>query len=223
MPNPISLVVVIEEVVRYLVEARADKDKVNQRGAPPIHMAALSGHVAVVQLLVDLGTDKDQFDCNGAGPLQLSAEQGQLPVVTHLTEAGCDLQKADLHGTVPLHMAALHGHLDVVRALVAAGAEKDQADHHGAVPLHMAALNGETEPQRCFRTRGFDYFLTFLKGKSHGDPFQLAGWMLVNNSLSTLTCLHRVSPRIPPQFPSNVTTDNPHSQLIFRLIFPFLQ
>ena len=83
MPNPMCLV---EEVVRYLVEARADKDKVNQRGAPAIHMAALSGHVAVVQLLVDLGTDKDQSDCNGAGPLQLSAEQGQLPVVTYLTE-----------------------------------------------------------------------------------------------------------------------------------------
>lgn len=157
MPNLMSLAVVIQEVVRYLVEARADKDKVNQRGAPPIHMAALSGHVAVVQLLVDFGTDKDQSDCNGAGPLQLSAEQGQLAVVTYLTEVSCDLQKADLHGTVPLHMAALHGHLDVVRALVAAGAEKECADHHGAVPLHMAALNGETEP-RCFRTRGLDDF-----------------------------------------------------------------
>ena len=158
MPNPMCLV---EEVVRYLVEARADKDKVNQRGAPAIHMAALSGHVAVVQLLVDLGTDKDQSDCNGAGPLQLSAEQGQLPVVTYLTEVSCDLQKADLHGTVPLHMAALHGHLDVVRALVAAGAEKDYADHHGAVPLHMAALNGETEP-RCFRTKELDDLMIYI-------------------------------------------------------------
>lgn len=64
-------------MVRYLVFAKADKDKVNQRGAPPIHMAALSGHVAVVQLLVDSGTDKDQSDRNGATALHLAAEQGQ--------------------------------------------------------------------------------------------------------------------------------------------------
>jgi len=34
-----------KEVVRYLLEMRADQNKVNQRGAPPIHMAAMSGHL----------------------------------------------------------------------------------------------------------------------------------------------------------------------------------
>lgn len=56
-----------KEVVRYLLEMRADQNKVNQRGAPPIHMAAMSGHLTVVQLLVEFGTDKDQSDRNGAG------------------------------------------------------------------------------------------------------------------------------------------------------------
>jgi len=56
-----------QEVVRYLLEMRADQNKVNQRGAPPIHMAAMSGHLTVVQLLVEFGTDKDQSDRNGAG------------------------------------------------------------------------------------------------------------------------------------------------------------
>ena len=41
------------------MEAGADKNNANQRGAAPIHMAALSGHVEVVQFLVEAAASKD--------------------------------------------------------------------------------------------------------------------------------------------------------------------
>ena len=59
------------EVVRFLVEAGADKDVANDGGYTALMQAAESGHVEAVQLL-EAGTDKDVADSCGSASLQAS-------------------------------------------------------------------------------------------------------------------------------------------------------
>ena len=45
------------EVVRLLVDAGADKDKVNKFGSTPLYVASDYGHLEIVRLLVEKGAD----------------------------------------------------------------------------------------------------------------------------------------------------------------------
>ena len=43
------------EVVKVLLEARADKDKATDDGATPLYVASQEGHVDVVRVLLEAG------------------------------------------------------------------------------------------------------------------------------------------------------------------------
>ena len=65
------------EVVRLLLEAKADKDKAANRGAVPLFVAAQNGHLDVVCLLLESNADKDKATQDGATPLFAAAKHGR--------------------------------------------------------------------------------------------------------------------------------------------------
>ena len=70
------------DVVRMLLEARANPDAPNKFGLTPLHCAALGGHADVVRTLLEEGANPTATDALGRTPLRLAAWQDQfgLPV-----------------------------------------------------------------------------------------------------------------------------------------------
>ena len=79
-----------ETVVRALIEAGADVNKVKDNGLTPLYVGAHNGHETVVRALIDLGADINKARDNAATPLLIAAQFGHETVVWALIEA--DLQ-----------------------------------------------------------------------------------------------------------------------------------
>ena len=74
------------EVVRFLCEAGADKEKPKQDGATPLFIAAYQGHLEVVRFLCKAGADKDKQTQDGMTPLIIAAHNGHVKVENFLRE-----------------------------------------------------------------------------------------------------------------------------------------
>ena len=74
------------EVVRFLCEAGADKDKPMQDGATPLFIAAYQGHLEVVRFLCKAGADKAKQTQDGMTPLIIAAHNGHVRVENLLRE-----------------------------------------------------------------------------------------------------------------------------------------
>ena len=75
------------EVVRLLLESKADKDKASRRGVTPMFLASQKGHADVVRLLLDFKADKDRATSGGATPIFIAKQEGHEEVVQLLREA----------------------------------------------------------------------------------------------------------------------------------------
>ena len=61
-----------EDMVKILLDARAEKEAVDQGGWTPLFWAALKGHAPIVRLLLDRGADAFRADNSGMTPLHWS-------------------------------------------------------------------------------------------------------------------------------------------------------
>ena len=117
------------DVVRLLLEARADKDAPMQDGTTALHLASRRGHLDIVRLLLEAGAAKDAAMQDGATALHEASEQGHLDIVRVLLGAGADKDAAQQNGNgdgaTSLYLASRKGHLDIVRVLLEAGADQD--------------------------------------------------------------------------------------------------
>ena len=88
------------DIVRFLVEARADKDQAPHSGETPLFIAAQEGHLDMVRFLFEAGSEKDRPKNRGAMPLLIAAQKGHLDVVRFLVETGADNDQAKGDGAI---------------------------------------------------------------------------------------------------------------------------
>lgn len=114
-----------EEVVRALLEARANPDFEDERGRTPIFWASHEGLTGVLRMLLQAGASKvHTSDGHGVSALNHATRQNHVEVVRELLAARADPHQADSFGgtamkeagkmTHPRHadMRRLHGHGD---------------------------------------------------------------------------------------------------------------
>eukprot|EP00435_Cladocopium_sp_Y103_P016992 s2474_g4.t1 len=153
------------DIVRFLVENGAAKDRKDINGATALLWTAQNGHLDIVRFLVENGAAKDQTDISVATPLLRAAQNGHLDIVRFLVEHGAAKDQTDITngaakdqasriGATPLLLAAQNGHLDIVRFLVENGAAKDRKDINGATALLWAVQNGHIEIERFLVENG---------------------------------------------------------------------
>jgi cytohesin len=82
------------EIVRALIDAGADVNKVRDNGMTPLFAAAYKGHGDIVRALIDAGADVNKARDDGATPLFAAAQQGHVEIVRALIDAGADVNKA---------------------------------------------------------------------------------------------------------------------------------
>ena len=139
------------DLLKELLQKRADLNCTNNRGRTPLHVAALQGHDEATALLLQAGGGTacaavNAVDDNGNTPLHLAARAGHAEVVQLLLTYGADAAVAGLGGRTALHAAALNGHDRVVELLLRAeGTNVNAAAQGGYTPLHSAAYLGQQQ------------------------------------------------------------------------------
>jgi ankyrin repeat protein len=109
--------------------------------APPLHLAAMQGHQAVVRLLLAAGADCEAKDCKNRTALMWAAERGYGAVVQVLLQFGAEVGPRDADGASAMHLAAEEPRYHIITMLSDWGASLD-----GATALRLAAIQGnETE------------------------------------------------------------------------------
>lgn len=110
------------DLVRILLENRADITATNNRGRTALHLVAESSHrdqhEEMVKLLLSYGADSCAVSDGGWTPLHNAAQSGYAPVVALLLDADAFVNAELSNGMTPLHWAAFNGFEEVVKLIL---------------------------------------------------------------------------------------------------------
>lgn len=141
-------------LLKKLVDAEADIDRVNSSGNTPLHDICLktSPNWDVIHSMVSLGSDLNKPNSEGKTPLHLIFENSSPPNIEQmlsLLDKANDCSISDENQRNYLHIIAESNSADqwtpIVEHLVKKGAELDLQDDLGRSPLYIA-VNKEKSP-----------------------------------------------------------------------------
>ena len=152
-------------VSRFL-SRNGDLNARDERGWPPLMIAASNGNVEICHLLIQNGADIQTEDNAGYIPLHWAAFNGHSKVVKLLIDNNSDPNARSNFGWTPLMQAATRGHLAAIKNLIAAGADVNLSSNDGWTALHKATANGHTEIVRFLLADGADPNLRHQDGST---------------------------------------------------------
>ncbi|KAF5924739.1 hypothetical protein HPG69_016704 [Diceros bicornis minor] len=135
------------ELVRLLLQARADVDLPDDEGNTALHYAALGNQPEAAQVLLSSGCGANALNGTRSAALHVAVQRGFLEVVRVLCEHGCDVNLPDAHADTPLHCAisAGAGASGIVEILTEVPAiDVTATNSQGFTLLHHASLKGHT-------------------------------------------------------------------------------
>ena len=133
------------ELVRTLIESRANVNFINRFGDSALILAAENGHAEVVGLLIKAEANVNLINQNDESALILAAFKGHDKVVNSLLNAGADFDLTTSSGLSALMLATDNGHDKVVDSLINAGVDVNYTNPWGGNALILAARNGHAE------------------------------------------------------------------------------
>ena len=75
------------DVVKHLIECKADIDRAKNDGVTPLFMASQKGHLDIVKHFIECKADVDLSDNRDSTPLHIACVTGHLEVVQQLIQA----------------------------------------------------------------------------------------------------------------------------------------
>jgi ankyrin repeat protein len=168
------------DIIKLLLESKADPNIKNDYGSTPIVLAAQDGRTDVVHLLLQAGADPMARNSSGSTSLHRAAGDGHLDTVKLLVEEGaadCNYKKSD--GSTALYMAAKYGHTSTVRYLIRHTEDIDGRDTECGSPLAAAAMvkkankDGHLNTAKLLVSKGADIN---AYGGRYYSALQTAAW-----------------------------------------------
>ncbi|XP_055471082.1 E3 ubiquitin-protein ligase MIB2 isoform X3 [Psammomys obesus] len=133
------------ELVRLLLQARANVDLPDDEGNTALHYTALGNQPEAARALLSAGCAVDAQNGTRHTALHVAVQRGFLEVVKTLCERGCDVNLPDAHADTPLHSAisAGAGASSIVEVLTEVpGIDVTATNSQGFTLLHHASLKG---------------------------------------------------------------------------------
>ncbi|XP_030890698.1 protein phosphatase 1 regulatory subunit 12B [Leptonychotes weddellii] len=160
------------DMVKFLVENRANVNQQDNEGWTPLHAAASCGYLNIAEYFINHGASVGIVNSEGEVPSDLAEEPAMKDLLLEqVKKQGVDLEQSrkeeeqqmlqdarqwlnsgkleDVRqprsGATALHVAAAKGYSEVLRLLIQAGYELNVQDYDGWTPLHAAAHWGVKE------------------------------------------------------------------------------
>ncbi|CAE7871385.1 unnamed protein product, partial [Symbiodinium microadriaticum] len=141
------------DVVKLLLEAKAQVDLTDGSGATALIYAAINGHAGVLQFLMESGAQLGKSDHHGWTSLMHAVVNGHAEVVQLLLGAGAEMDLSDQESIGALMTAANRGHSQVVQLLSEASSPED--DYSGRTALVLATCRRLVEERASEKKKVF--------------------------------------------------------------------
>ena len=141
-----------EEIVKQLIEHKAQIDIIAEEKRTPLHLAEIYGHKNIVQYLMEHNAQQLK-DIYGKTPMEYgylrelpdlhyySAKGDEKLVKMQIDKWSFNINDRDqLNQQTPLHVATIFGHIRIVEILIEKNANVHLTDEDGRTPLDLAKL-----------------------------------------------------------------------------------
>ncbi len=134
--------------VQWLLGKKADVNRPDKQGYPPIVTAARNRNSPLIAMLADNGADPNARDRDGFTALMHAINRNHVPSIEMLAKKGANLELASTGGITPLAMAIGDAKFYAAKALVDHGADVNAPSGFEAVTPLMAAATQITAQVR---------------------------------------------------------------------------
>ena len=211
------------EIVRALIEAGADINKVDGYKSAPIHYACIKGKINTLRVLIEAGADVNKVDERGRTSLHIASGEGDIPMVNMLIEAGADVNIVDeLSKTKQLSKAIHENNVDKALHLIKeTGMTVDDINTRigGITPLYRASYGGKIEIVRALIEAGAD--VNIERDINRGTPLHIAcfrGHLDIVRALIEAGADVNVASDTQNDTPLQIASFNGHIDLVRALI-----
>lgn len=158
------------EQLKLHIAKRADLNRPDERGMPPLCYAAEGAGAEAVKLLLDSGAKAGATGPNGRTALICAAQANKEDVIDVLLAADADAKAKDESQSTALHFAAALGNIQMVQALIKAGADVNAEDRLKQTPLILAQRRQQLEVVDVLKQNGAKEPVLMQRGMSpYGD------------------------------------------------------
>ena len=133
------------DIIRLLLDHRANVDLQDDRGSTPLHLATHRMRQEAVQLLLEHGANIALRDDKGQTPLHEAAQRSHLGILQLILDHDADVNALDNDGLTPLHLAISEASLEAVQLLLKHGASVHSRNNLGETPFQAASTRGLQE------------------------------------------------------------------------------
>lgn len=131
------------DIIRFLLDAKADPSAATNTGRTPVHIAASRGHLKALDILLEANATFMTRTTLGCTPLHLTYMKGSVETAKRLIQAGANVLEPAGKGVSALSLASAH--CKMVKYLVDAGADVNEVNTDGSTVLHEASREGHLE------------------------------------------------------------------------------
>ncbi|XP_063404188.1 uncharacterized protein LOC134687660 [Mytilus trossulus] len=133
------------EVVKMLINNKANINTCDNEECSPLYIACQNGHTEVVQMLINNKADINKCNNEEYSPLYIACYNRHTEVVQMLINNKADINKCRDTGASPVYIACQNGYTEVVQMLINNKADINKCRDTEASHVYIACQNGYTE------------------------------------------------------------------------------
>jgi ankyrin repeat protein len=142
------------EVVRWLLDNKADAHRLNDQGEKALHLAAAAGCIDVISTLSPLMDDLDELSGSQRSALMLAAHNGNVNAMRTLLELGSKAEKTSPDGWTALHAAVSGSEVEAASLLLDNKADVNALTQGKATPMLLAIMEKNKPMIELLSSRG---------------------------------------------------------------------